>query len=433
MQKKISVWTAALLIALAAIVGAVASVVAIGGTYREKLCEYDSLYKEKADELEQQIKISRDSLESYGELADLLYSVDQAYRQMYPNTLDEEELKKYVLNGYIAGTGDKYGYYFTEEEAEAYKESVAGETEGIGISVIQNQDYGCFEVVSVYKDSPAEESGIFVGDLITDVILDSGEKESVSSLGYDIALTKLRGESGTVAHFIVARDADGDGVFDELEFSVERKKIDAESVMARLYEPDPTVAVIRITGFEKNTPEQFIAAIEEMKSAGAEKFVFDLRSNPGGDKDSVSEILDYLLPEGPILRTVDADGNYKVITTSDESCLNMPMSVIVNGSTASAAELFAASVKDYGVGKVVGDKTYGKGSMQTIFDIFGDGSLLKLTVAYYCPPYSENYDGVGVMPDVEVALDPSLSGISIYKIADADDNQLTAAVNALSE
>ena len=282
--------------------------------------------------------------------------------------------------------------------------------------------------INTYKDSPAEGTGIHVGDLITDVILDDGSRESVVSLGYDVALTKLRGESGTTAHFVVARDEDGDGVYDELEFTVERKKIDAESVMARLYEPDPTIAVIRITGFEKNTPDQFYAAMDEMKAAGAEKFVFDLRSNPGGDKDSVSSILDYLLPEGPILRTVDSDGNYKVLTTSDAKCLDMPMAVLVNGSTASAAELFAASVKDYGVGKVVGNVTYGKGSMQTMFDIFSDGSLLKLTVAYYCPPYSENYDGVGVKPDVEVALDESLAGVSIYKLSDTEDNQLTEAV-----
>ena len=428
MQKKISVWAAALFVIIGAVVAAMASVLAIGGTYRAKIAEYDSLYSEKAAELERQIEVNKSSIEGYGELAGELYSIDQAYRQMYPGELDDDAIKTAVLNGYIAGVGDKYGYYFPKDQADAYKESAAGETEGIGISVVQNQTYGCFEVISVYKDSPAERAGIHVGDLITDVILDDGSRESVTSLGYDVALTKLRGESGTTAHFVVARDEDGDGVYDELEFTVERKKIDAESVMARLYEPDPTIAVIRITGFEKNTPDQFYAAMDEMKAAGAEKFVFDLRSNPGGDKDSVSSILDYLLPEGPILRTVDSDGNYKVLTTSDAKYLDMPMAVLVNGSTASAAELFAASVKDYGVGKVVGDVTYGKGSMQTIFDIFSDGSLLKLTVAYYCPPYSENYDGVGVKPDVEVALDESLAGVSIYKLSDTEDNQLTEAV-----
>jgi len=266
-----------------------------------------------------------------------------------------------------------------------------------------------------------------VGDLISHVINDDGEKESIQIIGYDAALSRLRGEAGTEAKFMILRDSDGDGKYEELDFTIERAHIETVSVTHHIYEPDKTIGVIRISSFEKNTPAQFTAAVDALKAEGVQKLIFDVRHNPGGDKDSVCEILDYLLPKGDLMRTVDAEDNYTTIETSDEKFLDMPMAVVMNSGTASAGELFAAAIKDYGTGKLVGDQTFGKGSMQSIMPVFDDGSLVKLTVALYCPPTSENYDGVGIVPDVSEPLDETLADMSFYKLTDANDNQLAAA------
>ena len=406
--------------ALAVILSSMGTVLALRGSYNVKLYNNISEYNEKLAAVEEQ-------MEEYGEIAADIRQIDELYRQMYPGVLDDEELRDGAIKGYVAGSGDKYGFYYSPEEAEALMDSVNGETDGIGVSVIYDAEAGCIEIISVYGDSPADSAGIRTGDYIAYVIGEDGERKAVAEIGYEAAVNMLRGEAGTQAEFVVLRDDNGDGVYDEINFSVEREHIESESVSYHIYEPDASIGVVRITGFDKNTPAQFFAAVESLRSDGAEKLIFDVRYNPGGDKDSVCEILDYLLPEGPLMRTVDAEGNYTVIETSDESFLDMPMAVVMNSGTASAGELFAAAIKDYGAGKLVGEKTYGKGSMQSIISVFDDGSLLKLTVDMYCPPYSENYDGDGVYPDIEEPLDEALLEKSFYKYTDEEDNQLRAA------
>jgi len=373
------------------------------------------------------------ALEQYGQIAEDLAQIDAMYKAYYPGEIDEEELRKYVINGYIAGTGDRYGFYYDPETAEEFLKSLSGESEGIGVTVIFDAKVSAIQVVSVYKDSPAAEAGLMVGDYIAYVKTAEGERLAVSEIGYDMALAHMKGEKGTDAEFTVFRDSDGDGVYDEIDFKITRAPLSVESVTQHIYSEDPTVGIIRISSFEQNTPDQFKAAVEDLRSKGATSLVFDVRYNPGGDKDSVCSILDYLLPEGPIMRTVDAEGNYTVIAESDKSFIDMPMAVIMNGSSASAAELFASCLKDYDAAVLVGENSFGKGTMQNITSIFGDGSLLKITTDLYCPPYSENYDGVGIAPDVEVALDEALLEKNFYTITDAEDNQLRAAVEALAK
>lgn len=433
MQKKISIWTTAMICIFAVILSSMGTVLFFKASYNKQLHELNKEYTAAADKLndayEAKLAAIDEQIAEYGEIAADLRDIDEMYREMFPGTLDSELLKNYAIKGYVAGTGDRYGFYYSPEEAEALMNEVNGESDGIGISVIYDADNGCIEVISVNPDSPAEESGIAVGDYIAYVKNGDGEELYVPEIGYDAALSYLRGESGTLAEFTVLRDGDGDNVYEKIDFSIERAPIESVSVSYHIYEPDSTVGVIRITSFDKKTPEQFIHAVEELRSAGAEKLVFDVRNNPGGDKDAVCDVLDYLLPEGPIMRTVDAEGNYTVVSSSDKDYLDMPMAVVMNSGTASAGELFAAAIKDYDCGKLVGDVSYGKGSMQSILPVFDDGSLLKLTVSLYCPPVSENYDGVGITPDVSEPIDEALEGKNIFKYTDAEDNQLRAAVN----
>lgn len=414
-----------MLCVLCAVLASMITVLTLRETYNSAVYELNKDYSAKLAAVEEQMEV-------YGEIASDLCEIDALYRENYPDELDTDALRDGVIRGYIAGTGDRYGFYYSPEDAKALTNDMEGETDGIGVNVIYDASVGCIEVISVYSDSPAEEAGIVSGDYIGYIINDDGTRDAVSELGYENALARLRGEAGTDAEFVVLRDDDGDGVYSELEMTATRAHIDSRSVEYHLYEPDTSIGVIRITGFDGNTPEQFIAAVEALRDDGAEKLIFDVRYNPGGRDDSVCAVLDYLLPEGPLLRTVDSEGNYTVKYSSDESFLDMPMAVVMNSGTASAGELFAAAIRDYGAGKLVGDVTYGKGSIQMLTSVLDDGSILKLTYALYCPPVSENYDGVGITPDVSVALDESLADKSFYKLTDAEDNQLRAAAAVLT-
>lgn len=370
-------------------------------------------------------------LSQNGETSDIaggnekLAAIDQIYRTYYYNELDDEQLNEYILRGYVAGTGDRYGDYFNAEEYETLTADTNAEMQGIGVSVIYNTDYGLIEVINVMPDSPALEAGVEPGDLIAYV---GEEKESVAELGYTMAVSKMQGKAGTTAVFTVFR---GDNYSETVEFSIVRGYVTEVSVLSHLCETDRTVGIIKITGFDLGTPDQFRAAVEELRGAGATRLVFDVRYNPGGDLTSITNILDYLLPEGPIIRTVDKEGNEETIS-SDAAELVMPMAVLANESTASAAELFTSALQDYDKAVFVGKTTYGKGSMQSIIRL-GDGSALKLTTRMYFPPFSESYEGIGIVPDLDVDMDEAVAGKNIYKITDAEDTQLQAAIKWLND
>lgn len=354
-----------------------------------------------------------------------LAEVDTIFRNYYIDELDDETLIDSMIAGYVAGTGDKYGAYYNAEAFETFISDLEGEVAGIGVTVIYNADYKCIEVISVVDNSPALEAGVQPGDLIVYV---GEEKEAVSDIGYNPAINKLKGIVGTHALFTVAR---GEDYSEIIEFDIERRVVDAQSVMYHVYDLDDKIGVIKITEFDGNTPVQFVNAVEDLQSKGCEKLVIDLRYNPGGELSSIVTTLDYILPEGPIIRIFDADGNEVKAYYSEATELDMPLAVLVNGSTASAAELFTSAVRDYDKAVIVGTTTYGKGCMQTTIPL-SDSSAVSVTYRMYNPPFSDNYHGIGIVPDVEIELDEALVGKNVYKITDEEDNQLRAAVDALN-
>lgn len=355
-----------------------------------------------------------------------LNEIRTLFDRYYVGEIDDETLLDYTMAGFVAGTGDKYGGYYNSED---YKELIAdmeGEMQGIGVSVIYNADMGAIEIIDVFPDSPAIKAGLQVGDLIVSC---GEENESVASLGYEAALGKLRGLAGTIAKFTILR---GENHEEQLDFEIERDYVKEQSVEHRIYEGDKTIGIIKISSFNDATVDQFEDAIEILRSHGVKKLVFDVRNNPGGGLTSICKILDMLLPEGPVIRTKDKSGEEKVEYLSDEKEIKMPMAVIVNSYTASAAELFTSALKDYDKAVIVGEKTYGKGCMQTMYPL-SNGGCLKLTSALYYPPYSDNYDGIGITPDVECELSEEAAAINIYKLTDDMDDQLKAAVKALAD
>ncbi|MCQ2431490.1 MAG: S41 family peptidase [Clostridia bacterium] len=398
MEKKISLAAAIVLILLAALLSFQITFVTVSRHYQGQIGE------------------AMISTTAY----DKLNYVDALYRKYYVGEIDEEQLSDYLIRGYIVGVGDKYASYMTKEEFSDYMQESSGEMVGIGVHVIYNNDYGALEIVSVMRDSPALASGVKAGDLIVFV----GD-ESVAELGYYPAVAKMQGEKGTVARFTVRRGANYSEI---VEFNIIRDKVTDTTVESHMYGKD--IGIVRITQFAVNTGENVREQVADLISKGAKKLIFDVRYNPGGALDGIVDTLDYLLPEGPIIRIVDKEGNEEVIS-SDASCIDMPMAVLVNGNTASAAELFSSALQDYKKATIIGTTTYGKGTMQSVVTL-PDNSGITISYRMYNPPFSPNYEGIGVIPDIELELAEELQQKNFYIITDEEDNQLQKAIEVVN-
>ncbi len=401
-KKKVSLGVSILVTVLAVII-----------TFQITFIATNNAYKAKYNELVENLVGESELFARLGELVDL-------YENNYIGEIDQDKVIEYVLDAYVASI-DKYGSYLTDEEYAEMMQDYNAELEGIGVHVIYNGDYGCIEVVAVMPDSPALEAGVEPGDLIAYV-----EGQSVAELGYYPAINLVKGEKGTYVNFTVYR---GENYSEVIEFTVMRDVVTEQTVMHHVVSFDETVGYIKIISFDNGTPDQFKDAVESLRESGCTSLVLDVRYNPGGLLTSVVEILDYILPEGPIVRLVDKSGEEQVIY-SDTDCLNMDIVVLCNGSTASAGELFTAAIKDYNLGLVVGTQTYGKGTVQSI-GALQLGGAVSISYKMYNPPYSDNYEGIGITPDIVIELDEALASKNIYKITDDEDNQLHRAVEAL--
>lgn len=351
-----------------------------------------------------------------------LYEVDKTVRATYFGEIDDQKLMDSVIDGYMRGIGDKYAEYMPKDKFMAFLQENRGTMVGIGVRVIFDNTKQLIEVISVMPDSPAETGGILPGDFIYKV-----EDEYIAELGYFTAVEKIKGEKGTQVTLTVLRGSD---YAEEKIMTFTRDEVSMETVSSRKINDD--IGYIRILEFNKETPNEFIAAMTELQNNGAGKFIFDVRYNPGGDLDGIKKTLDYLLPEGPIIRIVYKDGHEEV-KYSDAKSIDAPMVVLINENTASAAELFASALRDYEKATLVGVTTYGKGTVQTIMPV-GDGSGLRISQSMYSPPYGDNYEGIGVAPHIESKLpEDLLKEKSFYKLTDEEDTQLQEAIKQLNK
>ena len=343
---------------------------------------------------------------------DKLLEVDAYVRANFIGTVDYEKAMQYMLDGYMYALGDKYSVYHTAEEMQELTNESNGDLVGIGVRVMMDDETGGIRILNVMHDSPALEAGLQVGDVIVKV----GDLE-VTADTYNTAVNDVAGEAGTELTVTILRNGE------TFERTLTRRLVRSEAVFLEMQ--DNHTALIRIYEFTGNAADDFIAAMEEAQKAGATGYVFDVRNNPGGDLGVIVRILDYLLPEGPIVRIIDASGEVVHTYTSDESEIQAPMVVLINENTASAAELFTSALLDYDKCVTVGQTTYGKGVMQNIITL-PDGSGIRLTTHYYNPPYSDNYNGVGIPADYELEMASSA-------IADpALDTQLQKALSLLA-
>ena len=346
------------------------------------------------------------------ETKEKLSGIQALIQKEYIGEVDEDALQTGICQGYVGALGDPYSAYYDEEQTSALMETTQGEYGGIGVVLTQNLDTGVTTASSVYEDSPAMKAGMKDGDIIYQV-----EGRDVSGMALEEISGSIKGEKGTTVEITVLRGEERE----EVTLTITRDTIQAETVKTRMLEDE--IGYLAISEFDSVTLEQYREGLAELKAQGMEGLIVDLRGNPGGNLDTVCEILDLMLPEGLIVYTEDKDGNRQEFTSDEAQEVQVPLAVLVDGNSASASEIYAGAIQDYGIGQIVGTKTYGKGVVQTIYDL-KDGTSLKLTVAEYFTPNGRNIDGEGITPDVEVT----------YQRDENDpeaDNQLDRAVEAL--
>lgn len=330
---------------------------------------------------------------------------------------DDQAKQDGIIRGYMESLDDPYSVYYTPEEYASFMEDTGGEYVGIGVQVSQDIESKVLTVTKVF-DGPALEAGILVEDVITKV-----NGEDVTMLDVDTIVDKIKGKEGTEVTVTVYRASDAK----EHDYTMPRQKVENPTVEYKML--DNNIGYIQVSSFYEVTGEQFIEGINNLKAEGMEGLIVDLRDNGGGLLDIAVAMLDYILPEGKIVYTEDKDGNVTSEYTSDEeNQFTMPLAVLVNGYSASASEIFAGAVKDYGTGTIIGESTYGKGIVQRLFSM-EDGSAVKLTIAKYFTPNGNDIHKVGVVPDVEVELDRDA-----YRESNGEkDNQLDAAIECIMQ
>ena len=331
---------------------------------------------------------------------------------LYEDEVDKAALIEGIYTGYAGALGDPYTEYYDEEETKALQESTSGEFSGIGATMSQDAETGVITVVNVYKGSPAEKAGILEGDILSGV-----DGRSTDGQDLENVVSWIKGEQGTEVSVVVVRDGE------EVEMTAVRDIIEVQTVEYEMKAGQ--VGYISVSEFDSVTYDQFKTALEDLEASGMEGLVIDLRSNPGGNLSTVTDMLKLLLPEGTIVSTKDKYGNTEEITCDGTHEFSKPLAVLVNQYSASASEIFCGAVQDYGTGTIVGTTTYGKGVVQQLLDL-GDGTCLKLTIAEYYTPSGRSINGTGVTPDVEVEYE--------YNAQDPEaDNQLDRALEIVQD
>lgn len=344
--------------------------------------------------------------------------IENLIDQYYLFDIDKNKQQEGAVEGYVKALGDPYSEFLTKEEMDSLNQQTEGEYAGVGI-VVTPSETGAITVVSAIKGSPAFEKGIKKDDIILKI---NGKDYNASQM--NDAVKVMKGKPNTDVKLTIARmENKTSKIFD---VNITRRMISLTTVNSQKI---GDIGYINITQFDRKTDKEFIEQYENLKKQNVKSIVLDLRNNPGGLLDSTVKIADYLLPQGVIVKTVDKNKKEDV-QKSDSSEQNLPMVVLVNGSSASASEILTGALKDYKKATIVGEKTFGKGIVQTIIPM-DKGEGLKLTISEYFSPNGNKIHKQGVKPDVEIKLDEKSKGIGVEFMK--EDNQLQKALEILNK
>ena len=342
--------------------------------------------------------------------------IDQTLKDFYFDDIDDSKVLDNIYKAYVNAYGDKYTVYYTADEYAKIQESSNGAYYGIGVVVRKNDD-GTILVVEPYDGAPGKEAGMRKNDVIVTV-----NGESVADQDLNSVVAKIKGDEGTTVNIGIRRD----GSDDIAELMVTRRKVEIKTVAYEML--DDSVGLITISEFDKVTAQQFKEAYAQLETLGMKGLVIDIRSNPGGLLNVVVDMLDEILPDGLIVYTEDKYGNRQEYNGSNPDVIDVPLAVLVNGESASASEIFAGAVQDYGAGTIIGTQTFGKGIVQTIRRM-SDGSAIKYTMAKYFTPKGQDIHGHGVTPDIVEELSDEFNNLTEYDAS--KDNQLQKAIEVI--
>lgn len=368
--------------------------------------------------LQGQSTMAQEIAQGTAKYTEIMNLVDQYF---IGEDIDPTVVNDAMASGIISGLGDRWSYYVSAEDYQSYVENINNAYVGVGITISAKSDEDenllGYEVSEVTAGGPAEEAGVLAGDVLTHV-----NGTDVTEITLTETKNLVKGEEGTTVELTFQR---GEA---QVTMTVERRAmtvIPAEGCLL-----DGNVGYIIIDNFDSGCAETVKALIEALQSQGAESLLFDVRNNPGGLKAELTELLDYLLPEGIVFHTVNYAGDEDIVM-SDAACVDMPMAVLVNESSYSAAEYFACALQEYGVGTVVGQKTFGKGYYQVGLQL-SDGSCINLSIGKYYTPSGESLIDVGITPDVELELDEDQAmALARNQLTPAEDPQIQAALECL--
>lgn len=332
---------------------------------------------------------------------------------------DKTKIEDAAADAMVNAMGDRWSYYVPAAELPSFLENSENAYVGIGVTVQATDDNSGLMVIAVQPGGPAEGAGVQVGDVIIQVDGESAQDRTVTEIS-----AMIKGEEGTVVSITVLRSGEG------ITMSMTRKRMETTVASSKLL--NEHVGLVTIQNFDERCADETIAAIKALLNQGADMLLFDVRNNPGGYVDELTKILDYLLPEGNLIRTVGTDGSDETVT-SDADCVKVPMAVLVNENTYSAAELFAVDLSEYGVARIFGQKTSGKGFFQQVFQ-FSDGSAAGISVGRYYTSQGNNLEGIGLTPDEEIKLDDESEALLYNGMLEPEnDAQLQAALSYLMD
>ncbi len=329
--------------------------------------------------------------------------------------LTTDQLEEGLYKGLLKALDDRYSVYYTADEYKKVTESITGQYCGIGAYLSTDLSSGYPKISGVMEGSPAQEAGLRENDIIYEV-----DGMDIDDMELDEVVSYVRGEEGTDVVLTIVRSTE----YDTIDVTVTRRVIDSPTVESKVL--DDQIGYLRIASFDTVTTDQFTENLESLYDQNIKGLIIDLRGNPGGDVDVVTAICNELLPEGLVFYMEERSGERTDFTCDGKNEIQIPLAVLVNGNSASAAEIMSGAIQDAGVGTVIGTQTYGKGVVQGLWDL-PDGSAVKITVGNYFTRDGHNINGIGITPDVELELDAQAY------LEDGTDNQLDKAIEIVKK